>query len=86
MPLLPSHLPPDATPALSGFTLEPPLGSSPGVQDLTSVAKDLGGVALRLVETIIKKLPDIADENPVKVAFGFARLILEIKEVGHKRS
>ena len=33
-------------------------------------------------QTLLERLPDVADENPVKLAFGIARLILDIEEVG----
>ena len=48
-----------------------------------AVAKDLGLVTWRFTQTLLRRLPDVADENPVKVALGIAKLILEIKDVGY---
>jgi hypothetical protein len=35
---------------------------------------------------LLKKLPDAVDSNPVKVAFGIAKIILQIKEVCQRSS
>jgi hypothetical protein len=40
-----------------------------------------GGVTIRVVQAIVKKLPDIIDANPLKFAFGIAKLIIETKDV-----
>jgi len=32
---------------------------------------------------LLKKVPDVVDGNPVKVAFGIAKIILQIKDVCH---
>jgi hypothetical protein len=32
-------------------------------------------------QTLLMKLPDVVDENPVKVALGLVKLVSEIKEV-----
>ena len=32
---------------------------------------------------LLKKAPDVVDGNPVKVAFGIAKIILQIKDVCH---
>jgi hypothetical protein len=42
------------------------------------------GVASRFVQTLLKKVPDYVDTNPVKVAFTIAKVILEIKDVSHR--
>ena len=39
----------------------------------------------RFTQTLLKKLPDVADGNPVKVALGVAKLILDIKDVSRSR-
>ena len=46
-----------------------------------SVAKDLASVTGRFVQTLLKRLPDVTDGNPVKAALGIAKLIIEISEV-----
>lgn len=38
-------------------------------------------VGLGFTEMLLKKLPDIVDGNPVKVAFGIAKVVLQIKDV-----
>ena len=45
------------------------------------LVKDYAGVAWRFTQTLLRRLPDVADEIPVGVALGLARLILEIKYV-----
>ena len=53
---------------------------SPAPSALKS-AKVIGAVAWRFTQTLLKRIPDVVDENPVKVAFGIAKLILELSEV-----
>jgi len=48
-----------------------------------STAKDILGVASNFTQMLLKKAPDVMDGNPVKVAFGIARTILQIKDVCH---
>ena len=50
--------------------------------DWKAIAKDRLGVASRFTQTLLKKLPDCVDTNPVKVAFSIAKVIIEIKDVG----
>ena len=38
-------------------------------------------MASRFAQTLLKKVPDCVDMNPVKVAFSIARVIIEIKNV-----
>ena len=59
-----------------------PSGPSPSV---LSATKDVGLVTWRFTQTLLKRLPDVADGNPVKVAFGIAKLILDIKDVSPPR-
>lgn len=49
-----------------------------------STAMDYLGVASSFTQMLIKRIPDVVDGNPVKMAFGIAKLALEIKDVrGH---
>ena len=50
--------------------------------DWKAIAKDRLGLASRFAQTLLKKVPDCVDTNPVKVAFSIARVIIEIKDVG----
>ena len=52
------------------------------VSDWKAITKDRLGVASRFAQTLLKKVPDCVDINPVKVAFSIARVIIEIKDVG----
>ena len=44
-------------------------------------ARDCIGVGWSLAQMLLKKIPDVVDTNPVKIAFGLAKIILELKEV-----
>ena len=44
-------------------------------------AKDYIGVGWSLTQMLLKKAPDAVDINPVKIAFGLAKIILQLKEV-----
>jgi hypothetical protein len=46
-----------------------------------SAVKDVLGVTLRFTQTLMKKLPDIVDGNPVKMALSLAKTIIQIKDV-----
>jgi len=46
-----------------------------------STAKDILGVASSFTQMLLKKAPDAVDGNPVKIAFGIAKIILQIKDV-----
>ena len=48
------------------------------------VAKDVGSVAWRFTQTVLKRLPDVTDGNPVKTALGIVKLIIEITDVCQK--
>ena len=52
------------------------------VTDRMAVTKDRVGVASRFAQTLLKRLPNCIDTNPVKVAFSVAKMIIEIKDVG----
>jgi hypothetical protein len=55
--------------------MKTPVDASSGA---SAVINDVGLVTWRFTQTLLKRLPDIADENPVKVSCGLAKLILEI--------
>ncbi|KAF5326801.1 hypothetical protein D9619_004041 [Psilocybe cf. subviscida] len=48
--------------------------------NLTENVMDALGVAGRFAKTLLKKLPDLAEPNPVKLALGVAKAVLEAKE------
>jgi len=50
-----------------------------------STAKEDLGVAWRFTQTLLMKVLDCIDTNPVKMAFSFAKAIIEIKNVGRRR-
>ena len=52
------------------------------VSDWKAIAKGHLGVASRFTQTILKKLPDCINTDPVKMAFSIARVIIGIKDVG----
>ena len=54
------------------------------VSDWKTTAKDGLGVTSRFAQTLLKKLPDYVDTNPVKMAFSIAKAIIEIKDVGRR--
>jgi hypothetical protein len=45
------------------------------------MAKDYIRVGWSLTQMLLKKTPDAVDTNPVKIAFGLAKIILQLKEV-----
>ena len=45
--------------------------------------KDHLGVASRFAQTLLKKLLDCINTNPVGMAFSIAKVIIEIKDVGY---
>ena len=46
-----------------------------------SSTKDILEVTGRSILTLAKRLPEIADPNPVKIALGLVKLIVEIQQV-----
>jgi len=68
------------------FTLHNFLASNPPENRQTapkpgSSTKDILGVTGRSILTLAKRLPEIADPNPVKIALGLVKLIIEIQQV-----
>lgn len=57
---------------------ETPEGRIPGP---SSGAKKYLGMAMSFVQMVLKKVPDVVDENPIKMAFSIARAIIDIKDV-----
>ena len=53
------------------------------VSDWKANTKESLNVAARFVQTLIKKVPECVDPNPVKMAFSIAKVIIEIKDVGY---
>ena len=45
------------------------------------VVKDAALVTGRFIKTLLQKLPDVAEGNPVKAALGIVKLILDISDV-----
>ena len=51
------------------------------VSDWKATAKEGLGVASRFTQTLLKRVPECVDTNPVKVAFAIAKVIIDIKDV-----
>ena len=51
------------------------------VTDWKAVTKDGLGVASRFLLTLLKRLPECVDGNPVKVAFSVAKVIIDVANV-----
>jgi hypothetical protein len=51
------------------------------VSDWKATAKEGLGVASRFTQTLLKRVPECVDVNPVKVAFAIAKVIIDIKDV-----
>ncbi|TEB18876.1 WD40 repeat-like protein [Coprinellus micaceus] len=47
----------------------------------SSTFKDVAKVSLNFTQTLLKKLPDVLDGNPVKIALGLVKMGIEIKDV-----
>ena len=47
------------------------------------VMKGVALVTARFIGTLLQRLPDVADGDPVKAALGIAKLILDIRKVSH---
>ena len=47
------------------------------------VAKDVALVTARFAKTLLQRLPDVAEGNPVKAALTIAKLILDVRDVSH---
>ena len=44
-------------------------------------AKDYIGVGWSLAQMLLNKAPEAVDTNPVKMAFGLAKIVLQLKDV-----
>lgn len=51
------------------------------ISDWKATAKEGLGVASRFTQTLLKRVPECVDMNPVKVAFAIAKVIIDIKDV-----
>ena len=62
-----------------------PASTNPETQvpDWKTSAKESLEVASRFMQTLLKKVPECISTNPVKMAFSIAKVIIEIKDVGH---
>jgi len=56
--------------------------AGPEISDSKATAKESLKVAGRFAQTLLKKLPECINTNPVKMAFSIAKVIIEIKDVG----
>ncbi|RXW20163.1 hypothetical protein EST38_g5706 [Candolleomyces aberdarensis] len=66
---------------LTGKPVEATVGSSPAAtSSRQSAAKDALKVTLNFTQTLMKKLPEIVDGNPVKMALGLVKVIIQIKD------
>ena len=54
------------------------------VSDWKATAKEGLGVASRFTQTLLKRVPECVDTNPVKVAFAIAKVIIDIKDVSRR--
>ena len=53
------------------------------VSDWKATTKGRLGVASRFAQTLLKRVPECVDINPVKVAFSIAKVIIDINNVGY---
>ncbi|TEB30781.1 WD40 repeat-like protein [Coprinellus micaceus] len=65
-------------PALAMHTTHLPPANEP--IEASSTVKDALKVSLNFTQTFLKRLPEIVDGNPVKMALSLAKMIVEIKE------
>ena len=54
------------------------------VSDWKATAKEGLGVASRFTQTLLKRVPECVDINPVKVAFAITKVIFDIKDVSRR--
>jgi len=57
------------------------IDSELGPPNTISTTKENLKVAGRFIQTLMTKVPEIVDGNPVKMAFGLAKVIITIKKV-----
>lgn len=62
--------------------LEGPTAKEGNNSSTLDIAKDYLGVTGKFLQTILKKVPEVVDGNPVKMFFSLAKVIVELKEVG----
>lgn len=48
-----------------------------------SAVNDYAAVAFSFTTMLLKRLPDVVDLNPAKIAFGIAKVVLQIRDVRH---
>ncbi|KAJ2928324.1 hypothetical protein H1R20_g8771, partial [Candolleomyces eurysporus] len=66
---------------LTGKPAEATVGSSPAAtSSAQSTAKDALKVTLNFTQTLMKRLPEIVDGNPVKMALSLVKAIIQIKD------
>ena len=53
------------------------------ISDWKAVTNDHLGVASRFVQTLLRKVPECVNANPVKAAFSIARVIININDIGY---
>ena len=58
-------------------------GPSAAPASKLEVAKDVALVTGRFIKTLLQRLPDVADGDPIKVALGITKLILDIVDVSY---
>ena len=64
-----------------GTVLETVTNPAEPTRSTLETAKDYIGVGWSLAQMLLKKTPDVVDTNPVKIAFGIAKIVLELKDV-----
>jgi hypothetical protein len=60
-----------------------PIASPVSANPQVTIKENLN-VAGRFAQTLLKKLPECVDTNPVKMAFSIAKVIIEIKNVCYR--
>jgi len=56
--------------------------AGPEISNSKATAKESLKVAGRFAQTLLKKLPECINTNPVKMAFSIAKVVIEIIDVG----
>ena len=51
------------------------------ISSVQSAVKDYAAVAFSFTTMLLKRIPDVVDTNPAKIAFGIAKLVLQIRDV-----
>ena len=71
----------NASPGTVGNLSETQANPEKPISSARATVKDYAAVALSFTTMLLKRLPDAVDTNPVKVAFGIAKIVLQIKDV-----